>query len=412
MPREFMPIQSSLLSHLKALLVFITAVICFTTPASILASPITDTAWKHIKSKDFKAAQNTLHQWLKSTPNDSEAQFLYARALAWDKKHDQAIVVLNKLIAKQPNNADFLLSKANVLSWQQNEKSAIKTLKIARNISPEYREIWELELKLLQKVGDNKQYQQVKNEYSLQFHTEYQDPKTKIPAAPKQKKYLLIGKTIERLDIKTDDWHTNKLEFGAKMEKHALNLSLENSSRFNLSDNQISTSLSRQFKKHIIVTTAFSISENNLLYPAWQSQLQAEKTINKKNVIEIKWQHKKYSADVIDGTSISFSQYLGNFLPRISINTTALNNNDFTLNYSGDLSWFFNKQDFIRLSISKGNDIEYLQQKIKTTETNFMGIDGRWQFNKNWNAILALGHHKQGTIYKKDGIFIGLQRRF
>ncbi|MDH5257607.1 MAG: YaiO family outer membrane beta-barrel protein [Gammaproteobacteria bacterium] len=409
----------------QSLLLLITLTTSNFTSANSVPS-VTEEAWQLINQKKLSSAQSILAEWLKKVPEDIEAKYLYARTLAWNNKTDEAISLIDKLLEKQPQNSDFLFTKATVLSWQKKTNSAISILDNARHISPGDKAIWNLELKLLKhKVSEaseknhlkfialKNKYEAIQTEYYLQFLERYQAPATITRISTKKENYLLLGKSHEKLSIDTGDWQSTLLELGTIWKKHPLSFSFENSSRFNMNDNQAMFSALTIMDNNLQLNTSIAASSSNDLYPVWQFAMEASKSLKKINILQYKWQHRKYSTDVIDSNNLSFSRYFGSFLPKVTVNITTINNNDILPGYSTSLSWFINDKDFIRISFSQGKEAEYLNKKLEDiTKTEFIGVDGRWNIISDWNALIALGHHKQGTVYNKDGIFIGLQRRF
>jgi len=396
--------------HLSSKLVFF---ILISISNLSFANSALDNAWKQIEQKDFLTAQHILLPWIKENPNDIEAQYLYTRCLAWNKQHDEAIDSINKLIKHQPKNSDFLLTKARILSWKKKIDQALKTLDIARNISPDYKEVWDFELKLIENNSHySNKYNQLQQDYSLQFSKPYQAQKIKRDIPLKKTDYLLVGTSYEKLDTSSNDWHTTLIEYGTKIKSYNINLTLENSRRFGLTDNQITINSSKSFSRTVDITSAISKSNQNTLYSNWRFLIKAQKTINKVNVLSYQWIHRKYTNTIVDTSNISISRYWGPLVPGLAANITAINNKEVTLSYSAKLAWFITDEDFIRLSLSQGTEGEYIGNTLTLEKIQFVGLDGRWNFSTNWNAILAIGQHKQGKVYIKNGIFLGLQRRF
>ena len=81
-----------------------------------------------VSNKNFKQAETILSEHLQQQPNDIKARFLLSRVLSWQEKWTEAIAQFNNLLEQQPDNADFLLARANTLEWMGDRQEALRDL--------------------------------------------------------------------------------------------------------------------------------------------------------------------------------------------------------------------------------------------------------------------------------------------
>ena len=113
-----------------------------------------DRARQAVEKRDFKLAESILEDHLGDNSSDSEARFLYARVLSWQRKYKDAIEQFDTLLQLEPANADYLLARGNTYEWMGRREDALRDLQKAREISPEYRDIWRAEISYLVRAGD------------------------------------------------------------------------------------------------------------------------------------------------------------------------------------------------------------------------------------------------------------------
>jgi len=98
-------------------------------------------------------AEEMLQQWLGEHAEDQEARFLLARILAWQDKRVEALAEYDRLLAEKPNNSDYLLGKSLVLVRGGQAQAALPLLRKARRLSPDYEDVWRLQVQALRAVG-------------------------------------------------------------------------------------------------------------------------------------------------------------------------------------------------------------------------------------------------------------------
>jgi len=385
-------------------------------------------AWEQINSKNLNTAEQILKQQLITTPQNQEVKFLYARTLAWNGKHQQAMDLLNQLLLDSPKNTDYLFSKAHILSWQKKTGDAIKTLNQARIISPDYQALWEFQLKLLvqSKKPTNLQLaKQLNDEFYQKFGhrhlkaEEFKPPKQAIaekqPVVAKKKKnkkkFIVASYHHQQLDNKTPDWKTYSLIVGNRLNKYSYTVFVDHEERFGLTDGMTGVNLSSKYQKFFI-NAGLALGFSQKLLPAWTTQLGAALPLKNQWSTDIQWQHKSFETITTDTTSFSLGKRWGKWEPKIRGFIVALNKNDITLSASLQLSYYISDFSLVRFSFTKGKELEYTDKKEAIYVIKSYSLDGKVYLNSSFSLIYALSHHIQGKAYKKDGILLGLQYNF
>ena len=77
---------------------------------------------------NFGAAGDSLVSLLDSFPDYGDAKVLLARVYAWQKKYNEAIAVIEAFLLVEPQNADALAARGDILRWMEGEKREAEEL--------------------------------------------------------------------------------------------------------------------------------------------------------------------------------------------------------------------------------------------------------------------------------------------
>jgi len=370
-------------------------------------------AWSEINKKNFSGAQAILSDRLQSHPTEVQTQFLYARTLAWGGKYPEAIATMDQILEQQPKNSDYLFTKARILSWQNKNLQAIRLLDQARAISPNYFDIWQLQFSLLKREYAEKNGDKI-NSYFVQFKNQFPNKKIQplIVPAPAKKRYILATANYEIFNNNYKNGKGTSISYGDSWKKYQFVLGLDFINRFNLNDQQFNLSASTKKKTNIWLSGGISASSQHSLLPTYSIYAQVNYLTHKKWLGSYKLSHKGYKSVTVNNNQLAISKRWKNFEPRFALYITTIDYIDITLGASAQLTHFFENNHTIRLSISAGNELEYIGKKTKIYNVQNITIDGKYQISPVWHFIYAISHHIQGTAYTQNGILSGLQFRF
>ncbi|MGH8135542.1 MAG: tetratricopeptide repeat protein, partial [Steroidobacteraceae bacterium] len=79
---------------------------------------------------------------LAQNPDDTDARYDLARSCAAAGRHEEALKHYDTLLARDANNSDWLLGKAQSLIALNRPREALPLLEHGRNVAPAYEEIW------------------------------------------------------------------------------------------------------------------------------------------------------------------------------------------------------------------------------------------------------------------------------
>ncbi len=86
---------------------------------------------------DYPAAIAHYREYLKQSPDNSDARYRLARVLGWNKEYAESESLFRQLVEKYPQSADNLLGLARVLSWQEKYAEALGYYQKAADVHPD-----------------------------------------------------------------------------------------------------------------------------------------------------------------------------------------------------------------------------------------------------------------------------------
>ncbi len=163
-----------------------------------LASADLATAQRQVEAQQFNAAAATLQAHLARQPDDSEAQFLLARVLAWQGNPEQALPLYEELLQREPGNADYLLGQGQALLWAGRPQAALVSLERAAEIAPDY-------------AGVQQVMQQARAVLTSPVAAV-----TPAASAPAQRRHeLQLSAHQDWLDSDFDNWRSQRLDYAS-----------------------------------------------------------------------------------------------------------------------------------------------------------------------------------------------------
>jgi cytochrome c-type biogenesis protein CcmH/NrfG len=79
-------------------------------------SAVFDQSTVMVENARLEDAEEMLRQWLGGHEEDVEARFVLARVLTWQGKRTDALSEYTRLLAREPENGDFLEGRARLLA--------------------------------------------------------------------------------------------------------------------------------------------------------------------------------------------------------------------------------------------------------------------------------------------------------
>lgn len=377
-----------------------------------VVADIRDDIREAIQHNQLSQAQDRLDQWLKANPADDEHRFLLAQVLSWRNDISASKAIVDQLITRYPLNTDYLLLKGRLLSWENNHDGAILLLEKARTISPEYFDIWDLELKILANFDRTSlpiHFSELSQAFAQRF------PDKDIAAYTRKHKPLRIvaqfAYQYENISNSDNDWTEYSSVIGARVrEKHDLTFHLAEISRYGLQDQQYGLDYHLTLPTKTVTGISYSKSNEHVFLPRWAISLDSTQRINEHWLGSIRLGNREYNnTDVISLTASAEYQF-----PKLQVSYALLGSLTDQEHLSTTHTLHFRRSIFNTFtsgaSISYGDEMEVVSPNKTLFYRIFSArIYGEAIIQQAIKFQVSILYHQQGNAYERTGFNCLLQ---
>ncbi len=373
-----------------------------------------------VSNKNFKQAETILNKHLQHQPNDIEARFLLARVLSWQGKWAEAIELFNNLLNKQADNSDFLLARANTQEWMGNREEALRDLENARQLSPDYSEIWRTEILYLNRENSPKAKSKaitLVNEAKQKFPEENWERLliTKETKTVKSNSYAVAASYgRDELTNNHSPWEIKSLKlFMQSQDKHFAHLQLDQVERFDLDDWQIGGSYALPFAQSWYFYAGATYSPTHKVIANRMLDTKISKSFANGLNLHAGVNHAKYSETDSQQLYLTGEYYWSVFRAAYTYRIIEVKNAGTGNNHNIQINKYYGSTNFIGALIAKGQDVEFNgTANPPISDVLTLSIYGSHAFQPQWSLIYSYTFHQQGDFYNRNGFVLGLKFDF
>ena len=401
--------------HVILWLVLFTASVA--TDAKAMAS-VLDDAIRAVEQNNFELAESLLDEHLEENSQDADARFLYARVLSWQGSYREAIDQFNILLLESPNNSDYLLARANTYEWMGNRSQALDGLKRAREISPEYKEVWRTEIKLLVRAGDQhsrKQADTLVELAEIRFPEDEWRGLLAVPVVNPVNTYSVEASyRYDHLTNNRSPWRAASLRLGMQTtDSHFAHASFESTDRFGLSDQQIGAGYALPFAETWMIYAAGTYSPTHRVLANRSVELRLTKAFNNGFNLHGGLIHAKYTGTTSQQALITGEYYWSDYRFSYTYRLVDVLNAGTGSNSSIQFNRYFTSGNTIGMALGVGEDVEFDGTATPPiSDVVSFSLFGRYMYRPGWSLIYSYNYHEQGDLYNRNGFILGLRIDF
>lgn len=410
----------------------LTAAVFVLTANPSIAETLYEQAVKAADRKDYASSETLIRKWLENNPDDEMGVFFLARVLSWGGKTGEALERYGSLLAKSPQNTDYLLGKANTLFWAGREAEALPLVEVAIGISPSYEELWRLKITILAGMGDDfrdkaiavqkeamRRFPQggwdIVPEPSRQTHAAPLALGNALQTPPGRSVELGAGYSHERLTNGFADWKSVYME-GARYfsQQSAVYMAAQNAERFSLSDGEMLAGFHYPAFKTVSFNAEAAHSPTYDFLPRWSALLKAQWEFADGKLVHFGGRHTEYAQASVDLYLATAEAYFGNYRASYTFYQSHPQGAGVESSHLLQMNLFYgnNAENSISLSVSGGREAESVGGgRILVSDVQSFTVLARHWLGESFGITCALIHHKQGELYSNDGIRLGIRFR-
>ena len=216
----------------------------------------------------------------------------------------------------------------------------------------------------------------------------------------------------EHLSNNTPDWHEASIQLQHQYAaRHSAGIAFTRTERFSLQDRQIAANYVRPLDNRTVASVDANASSTHRVLarhgagavlqfefaPAWLVHAGARTT--------------KYDTERVNQGLLMLEHYFSSFStalawrPARAFDSTA---------HSGELrgAYYYGDRNSVGLILAGGREAASIAGVVTLTSLRSAVVVGRHWLNRDWAVNYSVGHTRQGDLYSRNGISLGLQYAF
>jgi YaiO family outer membrane protein len=370
----------------------------------------------------YVEAETLLRQQIDVNPANWDAHFRLAKVLSWQKKFAQAQLEYQTLLAREANNADYLLGLAQVGVWRGDAQAALPLIETAKSLAPGDPDIWRLHIQALAAVNDTASFRQafnVQQQAARRFpeldwditRDPYQTTAARAPSFGRDHyNQIELGGSYEHLDKDKGFWRTEYLSFEHRFAPRKLvYASFIQTERFGFNDEQFLLGGYYPLSNKLTVNLEGNVSPSPQVLATNSIMASLQGDLGLGWFLTGGFRHSEYGTGPLQQGFATVENYFADFRAAYTVKVTdSFNKTQFGHRF--DISYYYQDTSCITLTYNMGAETGGFQGVVY--DTQFFGLHGRHWFNQDWALTWELGYIKQGDAYTRQGVGLGIRRAF
>jgi len=373
-----------------------------------------------VDSGTLPDAEIALLQWVNEHAQDQAARFDLARVLAWQGKGADALKQYEILLQLSPKNADYLFGKAQTLIWMQRPHEALTLLASARNIAPDYVDVWKLEIATLRNLPGNSYAQQARDltEKAQQLfpseNWQYQGNTTPTKKIESTATTTNIGGIYEYLSDNRKYWMTTYLGASHRLNKSlSLHARIEYVSRYSLTDSALAAGASINITSKWKFNSELIVSPSPDFLPKYSLSAVAGRVLVASLNSQFGFKYTKYHETNVKTGILTLEKYWRNTRWAYTFNPADVQDAGSASTHHFQANLYFKQNANLSFGYSFGDELEYISINSHIVyEIKTISLSGQYEIRHNWVSVLSLSHHWQGEQYTRSGIHLGIRYQY
>ena len=351
-------------------------------------------------------------------PNDTDARYSLALACVQAGRYDGALEHYDWLLARDADNADWLLGKAQVLMRQQRPRDALPLLEHARAVAPAYEDVWRLQASALEVLEEYSRTDALLAEAARAF------PQSVWPAERRRTlrelqllrsgTHVSLGASYEELTDDRPAWRAVTLNFDKPLDgRHRLLGGINVEERFEQRDEQVSIGYVQRLSDVWSWGLAGELARDAQILPEWSAAAEAGCALPGNRSGGLRVRHASYTSVDVDSLSATLEQYAEFVRVAYTLTASRPSGLNAELGHALRIAHDYGTVSNVTLAVGVGDEAETVAPGVVTvTRNTFIVLYGVHWRNAAWGVSWEAGWHEQGDLYRRVRLRLGLEHRF
>jgi YaiO family outer membrane protein len=340
-------------------------------------------------------------------------RFRCAGTLAREGRFDAAAGVYAGLSAQFPDNVDYVFGEAQARFWSGDADRALERVSRARQLAPDYEDVWALELRILASASqhDQRRLSEFRRAARSRFPgAEWLKDEEVVAEAAW---YWETGINRETLDNGADDWQSVYAHIDRRTpEDSVLSLTVTEHRRFSLSDIEVVVGGSVKLADTWLVDGALKLGPDATFLPETVVDAAIGRILGEGWIVGGGVGRRWYADDSVNTLGAHVERYFGRFRAALNVDNTRLDEaSSFT--YRAMLDYYTASGSRYGLTIAAGDEVEVVAPgQLLDMDISAVAISGRHPVGNRLSIAWRAGTHRQGSLYRRNLIGLSIAGEF
>lgn len=350
---------------------------------------------------DYERARAALERALRATPDNTSLRYELARVLGYSGSTEAALAQFDALLARYPDNADYLLGRAQMLARLGRDAEALEATARALRLAPDYEDVWRLRLRLAERSTEPALTAVVRREIEARYPAA--DWWRRAPAEPDYRRSLSLGLSDERLSSPLPGWSQRFVRVDWRTPAGgALFGELYRDERFGRTDVSANAGLSWRVLPEWRLGGAFGAAANADFEPTRELALDAQRSFGGAWGTELQYRRREYDGAAVSTYSFTGDRYLAEFRVAYRVSYSRLHGASSSMGHALVLAWYPTDMRSLGVTLGAGEEIERVQlDDLLRTRVSSVTLTGHEALSARWALNWWLGTHEQGDFYRR-----------
>ncbi len=310
---------------------------------------------------------------------DPAARFETAEDLRRNGEPEAALRELTRLREDYPENVDYALSRALVLSQLQRNEEALAEFDAAIELAPDYKDLYTLRARLLQRQPvDTRSWT------------------------------LLLGAGYEDLSDGLPSWDNQFTELHfEKDENSRYHVRLARNARYSDADLSLGLGAERKWSRGWFGGVDLGLSDSPQYQPELGFSAHAGRSLADGWVTDLRYSRREYDSATVGSFTGTIEKYYGPYRFAYGLSWSRLHGTSNFMNHVFTTNWYYSERASIGITLNDGNEAESLGNgQVLETDVRGITLSGRRAINERVAVQWWLGLHEQGDYYRRR--FLGM----
>jgi YaiO family outer membrane protein len=370
-------------------------------------------AERAIEQGEYDRAERLLDARLTEDASDLEARFLRARVRSWTSQWQPALADYDMLLDTAPQNADYILGRAQVLYWSEDYAAAAAAARRGRQLAPDYEALYRLELQALGAMSSDAARGEASALLSV-ARERFPEAEFSMPEPASESRFVVTaGASHDSLDGEFRDWQSSYVRVDVDTgQGYALRGGVRSTNRFGLRDHELSAGFQVQVDERWGLSADLSLGPNAQVLPESAVTVAVNRDLGGGWIVRGAMRYADYASTYSNVVTLNVDRYWGDYRLSYSLHRGEAQAADVTLSQVIRADRSYGSGSSIGVLLASGEESESLGLgQLLTTDVSSLAFLGEHRIDEHWGLRWAVSHTKQGDLYKRSGLDIGVQYR-